>query len=275
MFALPPTPIRLHPTLGHVRVQVCRTGISFEERFANPMHKRCKIVSCVTVGKIRTIQSKTWVIADPERSKSGLRQKSTLGQRDASSRFVLRDFQNSRSPCHKVPISLGSAQLAIFLSVTHTFAQIRRALVPCWQQLDQSGVGLVSVLAKMTGYRCKQGINGLSLDSVGWPPEMPGCRGMFRKDQLGFMVQKTQKVADLFFKALVARLWVLNFVEQVELKFWVDIDRIGRNASFFLSFPKCRFQKRFSFIAMTFRKVPAGWVTHEQKLHRICRSGHQ
>lgn len=93
MFTLPPTPIRLHPTLGHVRVQVCRTGISFEERFANPIHKRCKIVSCVTVGKIRTIQSKTWVIADPERSKSGLRQKSTLGQRDASSRFVLRDFQ--------------------------------------------------------------------------------------------------------------------------------------------------------------------------------------
>ena len=55
MVTLPLTSNRLHPTLGHVRVQVCRTGVSFPERFANPIRKRCITASGVTVRKIRSI----------------------------------------------------------------------------------------------------------------------------------------------------------------------------------------------------------------------------
>ena len=109
------------------------------------------------------------------------------------------------------------------------------------------------MLAKMTSHRFKQGINGLSLDLVGWLPEVPACGGMFREDQLRFLFQKAQEVADLFFEKLVAHLWILNLVEQVKFKFWVDLDRIGSNSSFFLSFPDSSFQKRFSGIAVTFR----------------------
>ena len=127
----------------------------------------------------------------------------------------------------------------------------------------------VSMLAKMSSYRFKQWIDGLTLDAMGWLPTMPVRGGMFCKSQLRFLVQKTQEITDLFFKNLVAHFWILDLVEQVKFKMWVDVDRIGSNPSLFVSFPEGSFQKRFSGITVTFRQVPAGGVTHEKEFDRI------
>lgn len=117
----------------------------------------------------------------------------------------------------------------------------------------------------MTGHRFKQGINGLSLNPVGWVPRMPACRLVFRQSKLWFVIQKTQKVAYLFFETLTARCRVLDPVEQIKLEVWIDLDCTGSNAGFFLSFSECSFQERFPFVAVTFWEIPAAWVTHEQK----------
>ncbi len=68
MVTLPLSSNRLYPTVGHVRVQVCRTGVSFPERFANPIRKRCITASGVTVRKIRRVPRQRGGLAVSEKT---------------------------------------------------------------------------------------------------------------------------------------------------------------------------------------------------------------
>ncbi len=89
MVTLPLTSNRLQPTLGHVRVQVCRTGVSFPERFANPIRKRCITALGVTVRKIRRFPKQRGGLVVSEKTTTGFGEDelSERNQRQAPASF--------------------------------------------------------------------------------------------------------------------------------------------------------------------------------------------
>lgn len=88
MVTLPLTSNRLHPTLGHVRVQVYRTVASFPERFANHIRKQCITPLRGTVRKIRRIPEQSFVIEGLEKSPSGLLEDALPGRLQRHSTVV-------------------------------------------------------------------------------------------------------------------------------------------------------------------------------------------
>lgn len=114
MVTLPLTSNRLHPTLGHVRVQVCLTGASFPERFANPIRKKCITALGVTVGKIRRIPKQRGGLAVSEKSTTGFGEDelSERNQRQAPAIFVERCRTRQSSLLTLLSVDLSSVDLS-------------------------------------------------------------------------------------------------------------------------------------------------------------------
>lgn len=98
---------------------------------------------------------------------------------------------------------------------------------------------------------------------------------MFGQHEIRFCPNDTEKIANLLFKDGIAPPFVGNRVDQVKIKFRVQVDRRSGDPGFFLRFPQCRFTEGFPILAVPLGKIPAIVVSHQQELRWIFIDRHQ